>query len=193
VVTEPMPSMPVGLWGDPDGSKLRSTYYARYPGCWHHGDWVTFFEDGSCVVSGRSDATLNRGGVRLGTADFYSVVEALPDVADSLVVHLEQADNPSGRLALFVVAPGATDAAALARAIAGELRSQLSPRHVPDVIELVPAIPRTLSGKKLEVPVKRVLLGAQPSDVASRDSMVDPNALDVFVEIRRRWTAEATG
>jgi acetoacetyl-CoA synthetase len=183
VVTEPMPSMPVGFWGDPTGEKLRLAYFSDYPGVWRHGDWITFTDDGACVISGRSDATLNRGGVRLGTSDFYAVVEGLPEVADSLVVHLEgdDPDEPMGELLLFVaMTPGAELDDDLQAAIARALRSQLSPRHVPDAIHAVPAVPRTLSGKKLEVPVKRILGGAAADTVASRTSLADPTALDWF-------------
>ena len=139
---------------------------------------------GSCVVTGRSDATLNRGGVRLGTGEFYSVVEELPEIADSLVVHLEDAEGGAGQLILFVVlADGVTLDDELQRSVAQSLRSQLSPRHVPDVIRVVPAIPRTLTGKKLEAPVKRILSGVPVETVASRDSLLDPAALDVFAAI----------
>jgi acetoacetyl-CoA synthetase len=184
VVTRPMPSMPVGLWGDSDGRRYRETYFSKYPGVWHHGDWIRIDVDGSCEISGRSDATLNRGGVRLGTAEFYAVVEALPFVADSLVVHLEDGSGGPGTLVLFVVpSPGSVvDEAAVAR-IKGELRSSLSPRHVPDMVLAVAAVPRTLSGKKLEVPVKRVLQGAPVSAVASPDALVDPTALDAYAEL----------
>jgi acetoacetyl-CoA synthetase len=186
VVTEPMPSMPVAFWGDPTGEKLRHAYFDDYPGVWRHGDWITFTDDGACVISGRSDATLNRGGVRLGTSDFYAVVEGLPEVADSLVVHLEGADpenEPMGELLLFVaLAPGATLDDDLRAAILRSLRTELSPRHVPDAILAVPAVPRTLSGKKLEVPVKRILGGAAADAVASRSSLADPTALDWFEE-----------
>jgi acetoacetyl-CoA synthetase len=185
VVTEPMPSMPTGFWGDPTGEKLHHAYYDDYPGVWRHGDWITFTGDGACVISGRSDATLNRGGVRLGTSDFYAVVEGLPDVNDSLVVHLEGEDPeaPMGELLLFVaLAPGATLDDELRDAIVRGLRRELSPRHVPDAILAVPAVPRTLSGKKLEVPVKRILGGAAADAVASRSSLSDPTALDWFEE-----------
>src|SRR5581483_1443619 len=160
VVTAPMPSMPVGFWGDSDGSRYRAAYFADFPGVWRHGDWITISDHGSCVISGRSDATLNRGGVRLGTAEFYSVVESLPEVADSLVVHLEDPEGGPGDLILFVaLTDGRTLDDALTKRIATELRTNLSPRHVPNRIHQVAAIPRTLSGKKLEVPVKRILTG----------------------------------
>jgi acetoacetyl-CoA synthetase len=185
VVTEPMPSMPVGFWGDPTGDKLRRAYYDDYPGVWRHGDWITFTDDGACVISGRSDATLNRGGVRLGTNDFYAVVEALSEVTDSLVVHLEgdDPDQPMGELLLFVaLTPGSSLDDELRDAIVRALRTELSPRHVPDAILAVPAVPRTLSGKKLEVPVKRILGGAAADAVASRSSLADPSALEWFEE-----------
>jgi acetoacetyl-CoA synthetase len=188
VVTAPMPTMPVAFWGDPDGTKLRAAYFEDYPGVWRHGDWVTFFDDGACIVSGRSDATLNRGGVRLGTSDFYAVVEALPDVDDSLVVHLEgDGDEPLGELLLFVApAPGTVVDERLEARIASALRRELSPRHVPDAVLAVPSIPRTLSGKKLEVPVKRILLGARADDVASPSSLADPSSLAWFEEYASR-------
>ncbi len=179
VVGTPMPSMPVGLWGDHDGSRYRATYFEVFPGRWHHGDWITFHDDGACEITGRSDATLNRGGVRLGTSDFYAVVEAMPEVADSVVVHLEDPEGGSGELILLVAcAPGHQLDDDLRGRIRGVLRTQLSPRHVPDVIDGVAAIPRTLSGKKLEVPIKRMLLGRPAEEVASRGSLADPGALD---------------
>ena len=178
VITAPMPSMPVSFWNDPSGDRYRAAYFDDYPGVWRHGDWVTFTERGSCVISGRSDATLNRGGVRIGTAEFYAVVESIPMVLDSLVVHLDDED----RLLLFVaLAPKAQLDEALRARIVGELRTALSPRHVPDEIVVVPSIPRTLSGKKLEVPVKRILTGTPPEVAASRESLADPTSLDAFV------------
>jgi acetoacetyl-CoA synthetase len=182
VIATPLPSMPVGLWGDPTGERYRSTYFETFPGRWHHGDWITFHDDGACEITGRSDATLNRGGVRLGTSDFYTVVEAMPDVADSVVVHLEDADGGPGTLILLVAcAPGARLDDDLRRRITTALRTELSPRHVPDVIDELRAIPRTLSGKKLEVPIKRLLAGQPAERVASRGSLSDPTALDDVV------------
>jgi acetoacetyl-CoA synthetase len=183
VITKPMPSMPVALWGDGDGSLYRSSYFALYPGVWRQGDWIRFSANGTCVVTGRSDATLNRGGVRLGTSEFYSVIEELPEVVDSLVVHLEDEDG-AGELVLFVVLADGVELDDELRAHIGRrLRSELSPRHVPDAIHAVPAVPRTLTGKKLETPVKRILGGAPADAAASRDSLLDPTALDVFVDI----------
>nr|BFF25456.1 hypothetical protein GCM10025732_34210 [Glycomyces mayteni] len=154
MIASPMPSMPVGLWGDRENERYRDTYFDRYPGVWRHGDWITITERGSAVISGRSDATLNRGGVRMGTAEFYSVVEAVPGVTDSLVVHLDEED----RLLVFVEASVEVDAD-LKRAIATAIRTELSPRHLPDEVIAVAKIPRTVTGKKIEVPVKRILQG----------------------------------
>jgi acetoacetyl-CoA synthetase len=176
--------MPVGLWNDPDGRRLRATYFEDFPGKWRHGDWITFFEDGMAVVSGRSDATLNRGGVRIGTAEFYSVTDSLPFVVDSLVIHLASPGEELGKLLLFVHAEGSQLTSEQRNLINTELRTRLSPRHVPDDIIAVPMIPRTLSGKKLEIPVKKILLGATPSDVCSLDSLVNPESLDTFVRLR---------
>lgn len=186
VITEPMPSMPVGFWGDPDGERYRAAYFEDFPGVWRHGDWVTFTDRGSCVISGRSDATLNRGGVRLGTAEFYSVVESFPEVADSLVIHLEDEAGGAGRLLLFVVTTEGADLDDdLRTRLAAELRRHLSPRHVPDAVYAVPAVPRTLSGKKLEVPVKRILTGTPAELAASRGALVNPDSLDAFEALVR--------
>jgi acetoacetyl-CoA synthetase len=187
VVTSPMPSMPVGFWGDHDGSRYRAAYFERFPGVWHHGDWITITDRGSCTITGRSDATLNRGGVRIGTSEIYRVVEAIDAVADSLIVHLEDAGGGAGTLVLFVVPADGSSSLdpALAATIRGELRSGLSPRHVPDEIHVLRAIPTTLSGKKLEVPVKRILGGADPADVASRGALKDPGSLDEVAFVAR--------
>jgi acetoacetyl-CoA synthetase len=183
VITEPMPSMPVGFWNDPDGSRYRAAYFDHYPGVWRHGDWIRFTPQRTCVVTGRSDATLNRGGVRLGTGEFYGVVEELPQIADSIVVHLEDRGGGPGELLLFVVlSDGAQLTDELKSEIARSLTRQLSPRHVPDAIVPVAAIPRTLTGKKLEAPVKRVLGGARPEKVASLDALLDPTAFEPFVD-----------
>jgi acetoacetyl-CoA synthetase len=181
VIRQPMPSMPVRFWGDDDGERYRASYFDVYPGVWRQGDWVRFSEEGTCIITGRSDATLNRGGVRLGTSELYAVIEEFDEVEDSLIVHLEEDEGGPGELVLFVVA--ALDDELRAR-LAGALRSQLSPRHVPDTIAAVPAIPRTLTGKKLETPVKRILRGAAPDSVASRGALADPRAIDAFVEFR---------
>jgi len=186
VIAKPMPSMPVRFWNDPGDERYRASYFEHYPGVWRHGDWICFTERGSSVITGRSDATLNRGGVRLGTSELYAVVEELPEVADSLIVHLEDDEGGAGELVLFVaLADGAQLDDALRARIAGTLRSELSPRHVPDTIAAVPAIPRTLTGKKLETPVKRILRGDPAERVASRDALADPSAIDAFVALAR--------
>jgi acetoacetyl-CoA synthetase len=180
VITEPMPSMPVGFWNDPDGEKYRASYFAAYPGVWRHGDWITMLPDGGCVIYGRSDATLNRGGVRMGTSEFYRVVERLPDVTDSLVVDTGQLGRP-GRLVLYVaLAEGRELDDDLIGQLRGALRSELSPRHVPDEIHQVPGIPRTLSGKKLEVPVRKILLGTPVAEAADPDALANPEVLVLF-------------
>ena len=181
VITAPMPSMPVGFWGDTDGSRYREAYFDVYPGVWRHGDWITIAADGTCVITGRSDATLNRGGVRLGTAEFYAVVEGLPEVLDSVVVHLEQEGNPNGELLLFVVLAGDRELDdALRGLIRRELRAALSPRHLPDEIHQVRAVPRTLSAKKLEVPVKRILTGTPVDAAAAKGALANPESLEAF-------------
>jgi acetoacetyl-CoA synthetase len=194
VVQAPMPSMPIGFWNDPGDRRYHAAYFEHYPGVWRHGDWILFTKRGSCVITGRSDATLNRGGVRLGTGELYAVVEEFPELLDSLVVHLEDSEGGPGELILFVVlAPGVHFDEQLRARIVAELRGELSPRHVPDAIEAVPAIPRTLTQKKLELPVKRILLGAPAEEVANRDALADASALDAFVAIaaRRRESAGA--
>ncbi|HEX3454084.1 MAG TPA: acetoacetate--CoA ligase [Gaiellaceae bacterium] len=177
VIRRPMPSMPVGFWNDPDGGRYRAAYFDHYPGVWRHGDWIVFTERGSCVITGRSDATLNRGGVRMGTSELYAIVEEIDEVVDSLVVHLEASDE----LLLFVVLRPELELDDDLRArITTTLRTSLSPRHAPDAVVAVPAIPRTLTGKKLELPVKRILTGANVSEVASRDALVDPDSIRPF-------------
>jgi acetoacetyl-CoA synthetase len=183
-----MPSMPVRFLGDPDGARYREAYFSRFPGVWSHGDWVNFFVDGACVIAGRSDTTLNRGGVRLGTADLYGVVDALPTIDDSLVVHLEDPGGGAGKLLLLLAGESVADdeRGDVGREVARQLREQLSPRHVPDEIVWVRRLPRTLTGKKLEKPVKQMLLGADPMKVASADSLNDPIAFEHLAV----WAAE---
>lgn len=181
VILKPMPCMPLFFWGDADGTRFRDAYFSRYPGVWCHGDWITITERGTTIVHGRSDATLNRGGVRLGTSEFYSVVNEVDGVTDSLVVHLEDASGGMGELILFVkLTEGVSLSEELRSELASALRSALSPRHVPDQIHEVPGIPRTSSGKLLEVPVKRILQGSPAESVASKDSMANPEALAYF-------------
>ena len=181
VVTRPLPSMPIGFWNDPNGTRYSAAYFDTYPGVWRHGDWITITERGSCVITGRSDATLNRSGVRIGTAEIYRVVDALDGVADSLMVHLEDPSGEGpGTLVLLVALPDRSTELppGLVDAIRQALRTQLSPRHVPDEVHAVRAVPTTLSGKKLELPVKKILLGADPDAVASRGALKEPGVLD---------------
>ncbi len=186
VVTRPMPSMPIGFWGDADGSRLRAAYFDTYPGVWRHGDWITLDEHGGCVITGRSDATLNRGGVRIGTSEIYRVVEAIDGVTDSLIVHLEDSDGGGpGTLILFVALADGVQLDDLIDSIKQSLRTNLSPRHTPDEIHALPSIPTTLSGKKLELPVKKILRGADPDSVASRGALKNPESLDAVVAVAR--------
>jgi acetoacetyl-CoA synthetase len=184
VLTQPMPSMPVGFWNDPGGERYRASYYADYPGVWRHGDWIMILPDGQfrgCVIYGRSDATLNRGGVRMGTSEFYRVVERFDEIADSLVVDTGRLGQ-EGELILFVVpADGHALDDELAGRIKATLRAELSPRHVPNEIRPVPGIPRTLSGKKLEVPVRKILLGTPAAEAADPQALANPEVLKFFV------------
>ena len=182
VITQPMPSMPVRLWNDDDGELYRRTYFADFPGAWRQGDFFKVNERGSCFVLGRSDATLNRYGIRIGTAEIYAALESVGEVADALIVNL---DLPGGGffMPLFVtLTEGAVLDDALRAKISERLRTQYTARHVPDQIILVPAIPATLTGKKMEVPVRKILLGAKPDDAANRNAMANPDALDAFAE-----------
>jgi len=180
VITEPMPSMPVFFWNDENGERYRESYFSMYPGVWRHGDWIKIRPDGGCVIYGRSDSTLNRGGVRMGTADFYRVVESFDEIADSLVIDTGRLGQ-EGRLILYVqLAPGAVLDDDLVSRLRSALRGALSPRHVPDEIHEVPGIPRTLSGKKLEVPVRKILLGTPVEKAANPDSLANPDVLKHF-------------
>jgi len=191
VLVQPLPSMPVCFWNDPDGERLREAYFSMYPGVWRHGDWIEITERGTSIIYGRSDSTINRGGVRMGTSEIYSAVLALDEIVDALVVDVPR-EGAENWMALFVVLrEGATfdeDPAlddALRRAIARRIREDCSPRHVPDDVFAIAEAPRTLSGKLLEVPVKRILAGTPPQQAASRDSLANPAALDWFVQLAR--------
>ena len=191
VCTRPMPSMPLYLWGDADGRRYRDSYFDTYPGVWRHGDWIRLVahpESGSvgAIIYGRSDATINRHGVRMGTAELYRAVEALPEVLDSLVVDLEYLGRPSWMPLFVVLREGFTLDDALTSRIRSAVRAALSPRHVPDEIFQVTAIPRTLSGKKMELPVKKLLMGADAGKVMNRDAMANAGSVDWFVELARR-------
>lgn len=188
VISAPMPSMPVYFWNDPDGAKYCAAYFDHYPGQWRHGDWVTFNSRGACVISGRSDGTLNRGGVRLGTSEFYSALQDLPEVEDSLVIHLDDPAGGMGRLLLFVqLQPGADLDDVLRSRITTALRERLSPRHTPDEVIAVPEVPYNLTGKKLEVPIKRMLQGVPRSSVVSDGAVRNAGALDVFEQLAAHY------
>jgi acetoacetyl-CoA synthetase len=184
VLTEPLPSMPVCFWNDPDGERLHEAYFSEWPGVWRHGDWIEITSRGTAIIYGRSDSTINRGGVRMGTSEIYRVVLAIDDVVEALVV------DADGFMPLFVVLRDGVELTdELRDEIRRRLREDCSPRHVPNEIHAVPEIPRTLSGKILEVPVKRIILGADPASVASRDALANPAALDWFVD----WTRATSG
>ncbi len=184
VITAPMPSMPVCFWGDTDGSRVRAAYFDYFPGVWRHGDWVRITSRGSVVIEGRSDATLNRGGIRMGTAEFYRIVEDVDGVTDSLVIDTSTAGG-DGDLVLFVVLADGAQLAEVTDAVKIAVRKALSPRHVPGAVIAVPSVPRTLSGKKCEVPVKRILGGADIAAAISRDALADPEAFDRFIAAAR--------
>jgi acetoacetyl-CoA synthetase len=176
-----MPSMPIFFWNDPDGERYRESYFDMFPGVWRHGDWIELTERGTAIISGRSDSTINRGGIRMGTAEIYRAVLALDEITDALVVDIANGDD--AWMPLFVVLrDGAELDADLEKAIAGRVREDCSPRHVPNEVIAIPEIPRTLSGKVLEVPVKRVLMGEPPEKAASRESLANPEAFDWFVD-----------
>lgn len=190
VLTEPLPSMPLCFWKDPEMERYRQAYFATFPGVWRHGDWIRITDRGSCVIYGRSDATLNRGGVRMGTAEFYRVLEALEEIEDSLVVDVGESGG-AGKLLVFVVPVAGIELDEALRAkIEATLRSELSPRHVPDEIFGVTSVPKTINGKKMEIPVKKIFSGADPQRAASKGSMADPDALEEYVSIARKWAEE---
>ena len=183
VIASPMPSMPIFFWGDDDGSRLRESYFEMYPGVWRHGDWIEITSRGTAIISGRSDSTINRGGVRMGTSEIYRAVLDVEPVVDALVVDLPR-EGTDGWMPLFVVLrDGAELDDELVSEIRRRVREDCSPRHVPNEIRQISEVPRTLSGKILEVPVKRILTGTPPEQAASRESLANPDALDYFVEL----------
>ncbi|GAA5168629.1 acetoacetate--CoA ligase [Pseudonocardia eucalypti] len=187
VVTQPMPSMPVKFWNDPGGERYRDSYFSMFPGVWRHGDWIRFTPDGASVIFGRSDATINRAGIRMGTAEIYAAVLAVPEVADALVVDVPSPDGTGdGEMILFVVP---ADGAELTEAVADELRARIrrdcSPRHVPNRLVTVPAVPRTLSGKALEIPIKRILMGHDPGKTVDPSTLANPESLDWYLDFAR--------
>ncbi len=191
VITEPMPSMPLYLWNDPDGERYRRSYFEMFPGTWRHGDWIEITSRGTAVIYGRSDSTINRSGIRMGTSEIYRAVATLPEVTDALVVDIPR-PGTEGWMPLFVVlAEGAELDDELTAEIAKRIRERCSPRHVPDRVYAIAEVPRTLSGKALEVPVKRILTGTPVEEAASRDSLANPGALDFFVELATELASAA--
>ena len=182
VCTEPLPSMPVKFWGDDNFERYTDSYFDTYPGVWRHGDWLIHTDRNAWAITGRSDATLNRGGVRLGTAEFYTVLDPVAELADSLVLHFEAADGGMGTLVLLAVARGDIDRETAEKNIRTLIRTELSPRHVPDVIVWVPSVPRTATGKRLEIPLKRLVQGVNTGNTIDRGVLVHPEDLDAIVE-----------
>lgn len=185
VITLPMPSMPLRFWDDPDGARYRDAYFATWPGVWRHGDWAEVTGRGSVIVSGRSDATLNRNGVRLGSADIYTAIEAMPEIRDSLVIGAELGDGGYWLVLFVVLAEGTELTEELTEAVNKRIRAQASPRHVPDDIIAVPGLPHTRTGKRLEVPVKRLIQGHPLDAVVGADAVDDFAALAQFTAYRR--------
>ncbi|HEY1833896.1 MAG TPA: acetoacetate--CoA ligase [Solirubrobacteraceae bacterium] len=185
VITEPMPSMPLFLWNDPDGERLTDSYFAMYPGIWRHGDWIRITPRGGAFIYGRSDSTINRQGVRMGTSEIYRAAATVGKVLDALVVDIPAKDHGEElKMILFVVLePGVVLDETLESTIKKRIREDCSPRHVPNEVRQIEQVPRTLSGKVLEVPVKRILMGVAPEQAASADSLADPHSLDYFIEL----------
>ncbi len=192
VITQPMPSMPIFFWNDPENRRYRESYFETYPGVWRHGDWIRFTPRGTSVIYGRSDSTINRHGIRMGTAEIYRVVEELPEVRDSMVVDLEYLGRPSFMPLFVVLNPGFTLDETLKSRIAQQIRSKASPRHVPSDVYQVDEIPRTLTGKKMEVPVRKLLLGARPEKVVSPDAMANPQSFDFYVRLAEEMNGPRT-
>jgi acetoacetyl-CoA synthetase len=191
VITEPMPSMPLFMWGDDDGSRYRASYFEQYPGVWRHGDWIEITSRGTAVIYGRSDSTINRQGVRMGTSEIYRAVHSVPEVVDALVVDVPR-PGTEGWMPLFVVLDeDVTLDDRLAGEIKRRIRDSCSPRHVPNEVFQIEEVPRTLSGKALEVPVKRILAGTPPEDAASRDSLANPHSLEYFVDLAAKLADES--
>jgi acetoacetyl-CoA synthetase len=185
VITQPLPSMPIYFWGDQDGSRYRESYFEMFPGVWRHGDWIEITDRGTAIIYGRSDSTINRGGIRMGTSEIYRAVLSLGEVTDALVVDVPR-PGTEGWMPLFVVLrDGEQLSDELVKRIAARVREDCSPRHVPNEAFQVAEIPRTLSGKALEVPVKRILMGEAPERTVSRDALANPAALDWFVQFAR--------
>ncbi|MBU4518542.1 MAG: acetoacetate--CoA ligase, partial [Gammaproteobacteria bacterium] len=192
VITKPMPSMPIFFWGDPEHRRYLESYFEMYPGLWRHGDWIRFTERGTSVIYGRSDSTINRYGIRMGTAEIYRVVEELPEIRDSLVIDLEYLGRPSFMPLFVVLEPGQSLDDALKARIVQQIKTKASARHVPNQIYQVDEIPRTLTGKKMEVPVRKLLLGAEAEKVASPDAMANPKSISFFQRLANELKASQT-
>jgi acetoacetyl-CoA synthetase len=186
VVTQPMPCMPVFFWNDPDGAKYTGSYFEEYPGIWRHGDWLLITERNTLVILGRSDATLNRQGIRIGTSEIYRSVEKLPEISDSLILDLDKQEGISEMILFVVLAPGAILDDSLKKKIAHQLRSDFSPRHVPDAVVAVPEIPYTISGKKMELPVKKILMGKPVEKAVNMGAVKNPKAMEWFIAEGKR-------
>ena len=191
VCTQPIPSMPLYFWGDEGDQRYLSSYFDMYPGVWRHGDWLKIGTDGGCVIYGRSDATINRHGLRMGTSEIYNAVEALPEVLDSLVVDLEYLGRESDMPLFVVLRPGVSLDDALKGRINAAIKTALSPRFVPDSIHQVAEVPRTLSGKKQELPIKKLLLGQPIDKVVNKDAMANPACLDWYVAFAAAGSSRA--
>jgi acetoacetyl-CoA synthetase len=186
VVTEPMPSMPLYFWGDEGGRRYWESYFETYPGVWRHGDWIKITKRGTCVIYGRSDATIKRMGVRIGTSEIYRVVEAIPEVEDSLAIN-DPTPGSESTVLLVATKGGKLLDDEMVAMIKERVRRDLSPRHVPDTIMQAPAIPRTLNGKKLEVPIKRILAGEDARKVLNPDSLANPESIAFYAELGERF------
>ncbi|MEG3181294.1 acetoacetate--CoA ligase [Sphingomonas sp. LT1P40] len=191
VCTRPFPSMPLYFWGDADGNRYRESYFGEWAGVWRHGDWLTVGADGSCTISGRSDATINRHGVRMGTAEIYAAVEQLPQIADTMMIDVETGNGDSQLIMFVVPAEGQSVDAAMEKAVAVAIRTSLSPRFVPDRLIAAPDIPRTLSGKKQELPIKRLFAGWPVAKVVSADATATPEVLPWYIDQAQQWQSEA--
>jgi acetoacetyl-CoA synthetase len=193
VITRPMPSMPLRFWGDEDGSRMHESYFSMYPGCWRQGDWIRFTPRGTSVIYGRSDNTINRFGIRMGTAEIYRVVEELPQVKDSLVVDLEYLGRPSWMPLFVVLQPGVVLDDELVATIKAQIRQKASARHVPDEVVEIAEVPRTLTGKKMELPIRKLLLGADAASVANPEAMANPGSMAFFMDFAARRAAAPQG
>jgi acetoacetyl-CoA synthetase len=192
VVTKPMPSMPLFFWNDPGDKRYLESYFETYPGIWRHGDWMRMTPRGGAVIYGRSDTTVNRHGVRMGTAEIYRAIEIMPEIADSMVVDLEYLGRDSYMPLFVVLRPGAMLDETLIKRINASIRTACSPRHVPDEVFAVPEIPRTLTGKKMELPIKKLMLGSPLDAVANPDAMSNPSSLAWYAELANRHAQRAS-